>query len=76
MRKEIELVESICKAFPFKKNPNCLSKQQNQVSQNLDNVGIGIHMISNEIWNKSTRINFSKANQIARARRVSAICSL
>ena len=34
------------------------------------------HMISSAIWDKSARVNFSKANQIARARRASAICSL
>ena len=37
---------------------------------------IGNHMISSAIWDKSARVNFSKANQIARARRASAICSL
>ena len=37
---------------------------------------IGNHMISNAIWDKSARENFSKANQIARARRASAICTL
>ena len=31
-------------------------------------------MISSAIWDKSARVNFSKANQIARARRSSAIC--
>ena len=30
-------------------------------------------MISSAIWDKSARVNFSKANQIARARRASAI---
>ena len=33
-------------------------------------------MISSAIWDKSARVNFSKANQIARARRASAICGL
>ena len=33
-------------------------------------------MISSAIWVKSARVNFSKANQIARALRASAICSL
>ena len=37
---------------------------------------IGNHMISSAIWDKSARVNFSKANQIARARRASAICGL
>ncbi len=37
---------------------------------------IGNHVISSAIWDKSARVNFSKANQIARARRASAICSL
>ena len=37
---------------------------------------IGNHMISSAIWDKSARVNFSKANKIARARRASAICSL
>ena len=37
---------------------------------------IGNHIISSAIWDKSARVNFSKANQIARARRASAICSL
>ena len=37
---------------------------------------IGNHMISSAIWDKSARVNFSKTNQIARARRASAICSL
>ena len=31
-------------------------------------------MISSAIWDKSARVNFSKTNQIARARRASAIC--
>ena len=39
-------------------------------------VCIGNHMISSAIWDKSARVNFSKANQIARARRASAICGL
>ena len=39
-------------------------------------ISIGNHMISSTIWDKSARVNFSKANQIARARRASAICSL
>ena len=34
------------------------------------------HMISRAIWDKSARVNLSKANQIAQARRASAICSL
>ena len=33
-------------------------------------------MISSAIWDKSARVNFSKAYQIAGARRASAICSL
>ena len=33
-------------------------------------------MISSAIWDKSTRVNFSKTNKIVRARRASAICSL
>ena len=37
-------------------------------------VTIGNHMISSAIWDKSARVNFSKANQIARARRARAIC--
>ena len=38
--------------------------------------GIGNHMISSAIWNKSARVNFFvKATKIARARKVSAICS-
>ena len=41
-----------------------------------DAICIGNHMISSAIWDKSARVNFSKANQIARARRASAICSL
>ena len=44
--------------------------------QFLDSFEIGNHMISSAIWDKSARVNFSKANQIARARRASAICSL
>ena len=39
-------------------------------------IRIDNHMISSAIWDKSARVNFSKANQIARARRASAICSL
>ena len=39
-------------------------------------ISIGNHMISSAIWDKSARVNFSKANQIARARRASAICGL
>ena len=37
---------------------------------------IGNHMISSAIWDKSARVNFSKTNKIARARRAGAICSL
>ena len=37
---------------------------------------IGNHMISSAIWDKSARLNFSRANQFAQACRVSAICSL
>ena len=33
-------------------------------------------MISSAIWDKSARVNFSKANKVAQARRASAICSL
>ena len=33
-------------------------------------------MISSAIWDKSEQVNFSKTNQIARTRRVSAICGL
>ena len=33
-------------------------------------------MISSASWDKSARINYSKANQIARARGASLICSL
>ena len=33
-------------------------------------------MISDAIWDKSASENFSKANQIARTRGVSAICIL
>ena len=39
-------------------------------------ISIGNHMISSAIWDKSARVNFSKANQIARALRARAICSL
>ena len=39
-------------------------------------ISIGNHMISSAIWDKSARVNFSKTNKIARARRASAICSL
>ena len=38
-------------------------------------LSIGNHMISSAIWDKSARLNFSKTNKIARARRASAICS-
>ena len=37
---------------------------------------IGNHMISSATWDKSAPLNFSKAYQIARAGRPSAICSL
>ena len=37
---------------------------------------IGNHMISSAIWDKLARVHFSKTNQIAGARRASAICSL
>ena len=43
---------------------------------NIDQAIIGNHMISSAIWDKSARANFSKANEIAVARRASAICSL
>ena len=33
-------------------------------------------MISSASWDESTRVNYSEANQIARARRASLICSL
>ena len=33
-------------------------------------------MISSAIWDKSAQVNFSKTNQIARARRATAISSL
>ena len=39
-------------------------------------IRIGNHMISSAIWDKSARVNFSKTNKIARARRANAICSL
>ena len=40
-------------------------------------VCIGNHMTSSAIWDKlARRVNFSKTNQIARAGRASAICSL
>ena len=39
-------------------------------------ISIGNRMISSAIWDKSARVNFSKTNKIARARRASAICSL
>ena len=39
-------------------------------------ISIGNHMISDAIWDKSAPENFSKANQIARTRGVSAICIL
>ena len=35
-------------------------------------IGIGNQVISSAIWDKSARVNFSKTNQIARARRASA----
>ena len=37
---------------------------------------IGNHMISSAIWNKQARVNFSKTNKSARARRASALCRL
>ena len=37
---------------------------------------LGNHMISSAIWDKSAKVNFSKANKIARTRRAAAICSL
>ncbi len=43
---------------------------------NITSICIGNRMISSTIWDKSARVNFSKANQIAQARRASAICSL
>ena len=39
-------------------------------------ISIGNHMISRPIWDESARVNFSKTNKIARARRASAVCSL
>ena len=41
-----------------------------------DIISIGNHMISSAILDKSARVNFSKANQIARARKASAMCNL
>ena len=37
---------------------------------------VGNHMISSAIWNKNARVNFSKTNKSARARRASAIWGL
>ena len=45
-------------------------------SLNLSWTPIGNHMISSAIWEKSTQVNYLKANQIARAPRVSSMCSL
>lgn len=39
-------------------------------------ISIGNHMIARSIWERSARANFSKDNQIAQARRTSAIFSL
>ena len=39
-------------------------------------ISIGNHMISSAVWNKRARVNFSKTNKSARARRASALCSL
>ena len=38
-------------------------------------VSIANHMILSAIWDKSERVNFSKTNKIARARKASSICS-
>ena len=45
------------------------NKNQNTVSRVLLTFSIGNHMISSAIWNKQVRVNFSKTNKIARARR-------
>ena len=37
---------------------------------------LGNHMILSAIWDKSAQVNFSKTNEITRAYRTSAICSL
>ena len=42
----------------------------------LKTICIGNEMISSAIWNKWARVNFSKTNKIARARRASAIWGL
>ena len=44
-------------------------------STNISKLSIGNHMISSTIWNKSARINFSKTNKIAQARREEETCS-
>ena len=52
---------------------NSFSKVSQGDWLDADLIGIGNHMISSAIWDKSARVNFSKANQIARARRASGI---
>ena len=54
-----------------------LTKRTNvKWSIQLHIICIGNHMISSAIWNKWARVNFSKTNKIARARRASAIWGL
>ena len=58
------------------------ANKKNRLAKGLQSLNLnqqiskGNHMISSAIWDKSARVNFSKTNKIARARRASAICSL
>ena len=46
-----------------------MKKYKHYISNNCTSISIGNHMISRAIWDKSARVNFSKTNKIARARR-------
>ena len=46
-----------------------ITKTKTQYLVCCSTFSIGNHMISSAIWNKQVRVNFSKTNKIARARR-------
>ena len=57
------------------------SAEQKNISVSIGNHMIWNHLItytffSSAIWNKQARVNFSKTNKSARARRASALCGL
>ena len=75
MLSAIYLFVLFCILLRFSNNIYCIkSSPVGNVISSI--VSIGNHRISSAIWDQLARVNFSKTNQIARARRASAICSL